>query len=576
MSKAYCNHEVPWTRQVLSGISLIQDSHYNKGLAFSDHERTVLGLHGLLPARVMTLEEQANQVMWNINRKKTALDKYQYFMSVMDSNEKLFYHVLINNVFDLMPIVYTPTVGQACQQFGYIFNRPRGMYITIKDLNRVGSVLRNWPNRVEAIVFTDGERILGLGDLGAFGMGIPIGKLALYTACAGINPRSLLPVTIDTGTNRKELLEDPYYTGLKAKRTRGDAYDALIEEFMVEASKLWGKTCLLQFEDFGNANAFRLLEKYKDRFCVFNDDIQGTASVALAGLYAAARITKKKISENVYVFFGAGSAGIGIAELIAMAICQQDGVKVEEARKCIWLVDSKGLIFKGRARLNGLKPRYAHEWKGGELTDLAEIVKAVKATALIGVSGQSKVFTAKVIKQMGANCDRPIIFPYSNPNSKAEASAAECYEHTGGRCIFASGSPWPSQEITLNGKKIKVIPAQGNNAYIFPGVALGVMSTKALHIPDQIFITAAKTLAGLVTQDMLDTGSIYPALKDIRKVSVQIAVAVANECFKNGHATVAKPEDNQLETLVRSVMFDHTKHTSYVHNDYEESLEVQK
>eukprot|EP00494_Astrolonche_serrata_P024883 UN25143 len=358
----------------------------------------------------MSLKEQAHQVMWNINRKKEPLDKYQYLMGILDSNEKLFYNVLINNVFDLMPIVYTPTVGLACQKFGYIFNRPRGMYVTIKDLGRVGAVLRNWPFNVEAIVFTDGERILGLGDLGAFGMGIPIGKLALYSACAGVNPRTLLPITIDVGTNRQELLDDEFYTGVKAKRTRGDKYDALIEEFMTEAARLWGKTVLLQFEDFGNANAFRLLEKYKDRFCVFNDDIQGTASVALAGLYAATKITKTKLSDTVFVFFGAGSAGIGIAELIATAICQEEkNVKIEEARKNIWLVDSKGLIFKGRERLNGLKPRYAHEWKGGEMKDLAEIVKALKATALIGVSGQAKVFTADVCKNMAANCERPII-----------------------------------------------------------------------------------------------------------------------------------------------------------------------
>jgi len=569
-AKASKRISVPYVRQIQTGKELIANSAYNKGLAFTDHERTTLCLHGLLPPRVMTLQEQAHQVMWNIRRKVSNLDKYQYLMSIMEANEKLFYNVLINNIFDLMPIVYTPTVGLACQRYGYIFTQPRGMYITIQDLGRVRSVLLNWPEPdVRGIVFTDGERILGLGDQGAFGMGIPVGKLALYTACAGINPRQLLPVTIDVGTNRQELLDDEFYIGIREKRTTGEKYDALILEFMTEVRNLWGPTCLLQFEDFGNSNAFRLLKMHRDNFCTFNDDIQGTASIALAGMYSALRITGGKLSDQVFVFMGAGSAGIGIAELICSAMTLDEGLEVEEARKRVWLVDSKGLIFKGRQRLNGLKPLYAHEWDGGEIKDLDEIVKLVKATTLIGVSGQPGVFTEAVCNNMAANVDRPIIFPYSNPNSNAEASASDCYRWTNNRCIFASGSPWPKQEITLDEKTFDVIPAQGNNAYIFPGVALAIMATKCLTVPDSMFITAAKHCSSLVTDEMLQAGTIYPLLKDIRDVSFSIACKCGEHAYETGVTDSVRPA--KIEDLIRSVQYDHTSYPSYGHNAFEEA-----
>jgi len=563
---------VPWVRQVQTGVHLLHNSQYNKGLAWSEQERTALCLHGLLPARIMTLEEQCNQCMWNISRKEDNLDKYQYLMSVLETNEKLFYNVLINNVFELMPIVYTPTVGLACQKYGYIFQQPRGMYITINDLGNVRSVLKNWPgHEVRGIVFTDGERILGLGDLGAFGMGIPVGKLALYTACAGVDPRTLLPVVIDVGTNRQELLDDEFYIGLKQERVRGDAYDALILEFMTECKQLWGDSILLQFEDFGNANAFRMLEMHRESFCTFNDDIQGTASVALAGLFSALRITGGSLVDQTIVFFGAGSAGIGIAELICLAMVQESetGLTMEDARKRIWLVDSRGLIFAGRERLNGLKPRYAHEWDGGEQRDLAEIVKLVKATALVGVSGQSRVFTEAVCQQMAANTDRPIIFPMSNPNSKAEATAADCYAWTNNRCIFASGSPWPSLDIELDGAEYAVVPAQGNNAYVFPGTALAVIACRATRVPEQVFITAARTIANLVTDDMLAAGTIYPLLKDIRNVSFEVACAVGRTLFEMNVATALEPAD--MAELMRSCQYDHTQHANYGYNVYAEA-----
>merc|ERR1711879_37408 len=520
--------------------------------------------------------EQANQVMWNIRRKENNLDKYQYFISVLESNEKLFYNVLINNVAELMPVVYTPTVGHACQKYGYIFNNPRGMYISIKDLGNVRSVLRNGPSRVvKAIVFTDGERILGLGDLGAFGMGIPVGKLALYTACAGVNPKYLLPVVIDVGTNREELLNDEFYIGLKQNRVRGAQYDALILQFMTEVRNLWGPSCLLQFEDFGNANAFRLLEEHRDNFCTFNDDIQGTASIALAGIFSAIRVTGGKLSDQTFVFFGAGSAGIGIAELICLAMSEEEDITMEEARKNVWLVDSKGLIFKDRpsGRLNGLKPRYAHEWDGGEIKKLDKIVKAVGATALIGVSGQARVFNQSVCTQMAANTDRPIIFPMSNPNSKAEATAAECYKWTNNRCIFASGSPWPSQQIELDGYSYEVIPAQGNNAYVFPGVALAIIATGATVVPESLFITAARHLSNMVTNDMLKQGTIYPLLKDIREVSTEVAVETAKAIYKLGVNSTIEPKD--IRKLILSHQFDHTSYKTYATNKYYGDLKHQ-
>merc|ERR1719229_1517941 len=420
-------------------------------------ERRELNLHGLLPPRVESIEKQAKRVMWNLRRMEDNLEKYQFIMGMADTNARLFYYVLSEFVQELMPIVYTPTVGLACQKFGYVFQQPRGMYITIKDVGRVYQMLKNWPaDDVKAICFTDGERILGLGDLGAFGMGIPIGKLALYTACAGVNPRQLLPVTLDVGCNREELRNDEFYIGLPQERVRGELYDTLVKEFMDAAQKRWGPQVLIQFEDFANRNAFRLLQMHKDSYCTFNDDIQGTASVALAGIYTACRFTKTKISDHRFVFMGAGSAGLGIAGLICTAMVEDDGLTLEEANKHIFLVDSRGLVVKDRSTggISAEKMPYVQEM--GEENDLAKIVEMTKATALLGVSGQGKVFTKEVVTQMGKNTKSPMIFPMSNPMHKAECTADEAYSWTEGRCIFASGSPFP--KLTVNGQEI--VPAQ--------------------------------------------------------------------------------------------------------------------
>lgn len=555
---------VPWTRSILTGMELLRNPRFSKGMAFTQEERSHLRLKGLLPARPSTLEHQAERVMWSINRKENPLEKYVYFMGLMERNEKLFYHVLINNVVDLMPVVYTPTVGEACQKFGNVFSQPRSLWVSINDLGNVHSLLRNWPEqRVKAIVFTDGERILGLGDLGAFGMGIPIGKLALYTACAGLHPKYLLPVHIDVGCDRDELRESKNYIGLRQKRVRDQRYDDLIEEFMIACADRYGESVLLQFEDFGNRNALRLLEKFKNRFCTFNDDIQGTAAVGLAGIYAAVRLKKEKMSQQTFVLLGAGSAGLGIANLIAYAIEKDEHVTPEQARSRVWLIDSRGLIVKNRSTggLNATKQPFAHEHE--ELTSLEDIVRSLKATCIIGVSAQPKTFTEGVCRQMAKNTQRPIIFPMSNPTTKSECCAADAFNWTNNECIFASGSPFAPVTYQKGGKTITVTPSQGNNSYIFPGLALGVVATKSRRIPDpDFFLVAAKALARQVSDEDLALGQIYPPMKDIRNVSIYIAMAIAQAVFDCNLNNVAETDD--LHGLIMEQIYHHEAYGVYI------------
>ncbi|KDO34826.1 hypothetical protein SPRG_00887 [Saprolegnia parasitica CBS 223.65] len=459
--------------------------------------------------------------------------------SMQDRNEQLYYRMLAQHTHELMPIVYTPTVGQACTEFSHIYRQtPRGLYISINDLGHVREILDNWPEEdIRAIVFTDGERILGLGDLGLNGMGIPIGKLALYTACAGVHPKYCLPVTIDVGTNTQSILDDPFYMGLRQKRDRSSAYDELIDEFMNEAKTKYGPQVLLQFEDFGNTNAFRLLHKYQETHCTFNDDIQGTASVVLGGLFAAEEMTQKRLSEHTFVFMGAGEAGTGIADLIAMAITQEDPEKsIEDARRQISLVDSKGLVVASRLEeLQHHKINYAHDVEPA--TTLIETIERVRPSVLIGVCTIAKTFNQEVCEKMAELNERPVIFALSNPTSKAECTAEEAYNWTNGRCVFASGSPF--DPVTFNDQVF--VPGQGNNAYVFPGIGLGVVAAGLTRVDDTIMLVAARTLADRVTQEDLATGSVYPPLSKIREVSLYIAAAVAKYGFKQGYATVDEP-----------------------------------
>lgn len=528
------------------GVDWLLNPVFNKGTAFTDAERDMFGLRGLLPPHVQTMDQQARRVMANFHSKSSDLERYIQLAGLQDRNETLFYRVVMDNLEELMPIIYTPTVGKACQEYGHIFRRSRGFFLSINDRGRIAELLHNWPARdVKVIVVTDGERILGLGDLGASGMGIPIGKLSLYTACAGIHPTQCMPVAIDVGTDNATLLADPLYIGLRQKRIRGEEYDAFIEEFMHAVEKHFPGV-LVQFEDFGNQNAFRLLERYRDRACVFNDDIQGTGAVALAGILSALRITGGKLCDQRMLFLGAGEAGLGIAENIANVLVQ-DGLTLAEARKRCWFVDSKGLIVKDRGPLSEHKSHYAHEHT--PCADLLSAVKAIQPTMLIGASGQAKAFTQEIFTLMAGFNERPVIFALSNPTSKAECTAEEAYTWTNGRAVFASGSPFGS--VKLNGKAL--VPGQGNNAYIFPGVGLGVVCSGSRRVTDSMFIAAARTLAGLVRESELAEGRVYPSLGRIHEVSHAIAVAVAEEAFEKNLNTHSRPED--LPNFIRSQMF---------------------
>lgn len=486
----------------------------------------------------------------NFELQNSDLDRYILLMGLQDRNEKLFYRVLTSDIERFMPVVYTPTVGLACQQYGIAFRRPRGLFITIHDRGHLATLMKSWPEDViKAVVVTDGERILGLGDLGCYGMGIPVGKLALYTACGGVNPQECLPVILDVGTDNEDLLKDPLYIGLRHKRVRGQVYDDLLEEFMKAVTERYGMTCLIQFEDFANANAFRLLNKYRNRYCTFNDDIQGTAAVAVAGLLAAQRITKSKLSDHTILFQGAGEAAMGIAGLIVMAM-EKEGTPIEEAVKKIWMVDSKGLIVKGRASLTLEKERFAHEHEG--IKKLEDAVEALKPTAIIGVAAIGGAFTTKIIKDMASFNEQPIIFALSNPTSKAECTAEQCYTLTEGRGIFASGSPF--DPVTLpSGRTLH--PGQGNNAYVFPGVALGVVACGMRHISDDVFLITAELLAQQVTDKHLEEGRLYQPLKDIREVSLKLAVKIVEHAYESNTASVY-PEPKDKEAFIRSRIYN--------------------
>ncbi|XP_039967591.1 NADP-dependent malic enzyme isoform X3 [Bactrocera tryoni] len=524
------------------GIDHLRDPRLNKGLAFTLEERQTLGIHGLQPARFKTQEEQLELCKIAVSRYTEPLNKYLYLVDLQDRNERLFYRFLAENIEHLMPIVYTPTVGLACQRFGLIYRRPRGLFISYNDRGYVFDVIKNWPESdVRAICVTDGERILGLGDLGANGMGICVGKLALYTALAGIKPHRCLPILLDVGTNNIDLLEDPLYVGLRQKRVVGKEYDDFLDEFMEAIVKRYGQNTLIQFEDFGNHNAFRFLDRYRNSYCTFNDDIQGTAAVAMGGIYASTRVTGKSITDYTFLFAGAGEAAVGIADLVVKAMVAE-GVPKDEARQKIWMIDIDGLLTTTRKEgsLSEHQKNYAKDVE--PMKNLQEIVEKVKPNVLIGASAAAGIFTPEILRIMATNNERPVVFALSNPTHKAECTADQAYKNTDGRVVFSSGSPFPPVE--MNGKTF--YPGQGNNAYIFPGIALGVITTGTHHISDDMFLIAARELANFVDQSDLDRGSLYPPLNAVREVSMRIAEGVTKCAYDKGLAsTYPEPSDKR-------------------------------
>lgn len=553
------------------GYDVTRNPHLNKGMAFSLEERQQLGIHGLLPPCFISQDVQLLRVLKNYDMKKDDLDRYVFLMGLQDRNEKLFYRVLTSDIERFMPIIYTPTVGLACQQYGLIIRRPRGLFITIHDRGHISTILQNWPEKdIKAVCVTDGERILGLGDLGCYGMGIPVGKLALYTACGGMPPQQCLPVMLDVGTDNETLLKDSLYIGLRHKRIRGQAYNDLLDEFMKAVSDRYGMDCLIQFEDFANINAFRLLSKYRNKYCTFNDDIQGTAAVAVAGLLAALRITKSKMCDHTIVFQGAGEAAMGIADLITMAM-EKEGLDKEQCLKKIWMVDSKGLIVKGRDHLTHEKEKFAQEHP--EMKNLEDVVHEIKPTAIIGVAAVAGAFSEQIIKDMASFNESPIIFALSNPTSKAECTAEQCYKITKGRGIFASGSPF--DPVVLPDGKI-LYPGQGNNSYIFPGVGLGVTACGIRHVTEEIFLTAAETLAHQVTEKDLAEGRLYPPLSSIRDVSLKLAAKIMEYAYEHNMATL-RPEPSDKEAYLHSLIYS-TDYEEFAVDSYrwpEDSVTVQ-
>ena len=529
------------------GSQILHEPLLNKGSAFSLKEREALHLNGLLPPRVLTIEQQKNRILENFNNKHNDLEKYIFLIALQDRNETLFYRTITDEIEEMMPIIYTPIVGEACQKYGHIFRRPRGLYISKNDKGNIRNILKNWSNdNVDVIVVTDGERILGLGDLGANGMGIPVGKLSLYTACAGVDPARCLPIMLDVGTNNENLKNDPLYIGLTEDRIQDEEYDSFIDEFMKETNEKF-PDAIIQFEDFGNHNAARLLDKYRNRYRMFNDDIQGTAAVTLAGLLSSQRITKRDLQDEKILFYGAGTAGIGIANLYVTALIKK-GYSKEEARSRCWFVDSKGLVVSSRKNLSRDKLPFAHEYY--EKKDLSDIIQAIRPTALIGISGQANAFSKNVLELMKDINDYPLVFALSNPTSSSECTAEDAYKWTRGQCLFASGSPFDSVEI--EGETF--IPGQGNNAYIFPGVGLGIILSQAEVISDDLFLAAAETLSNLVSDEELSSGQLYPSIKDIKKVSKEIAITVAGKAFSEGLTNMAIPQD--IESSLDRIIYN--------------------
>jgi malate dehydrogenase (oxaloacetate-decarboxylating)(NADP+) len=534
------------TKEHPTGYDLLYNPRLNKGTAFTETQRRAYGLEGLLPPAITNIELQVARRHAEIANLDDDLQKYLVLSDMQARNETLYYAVLMSDPATYMPLVYTPTVGEACQKFAHIFRTARGMYLPISARGRVKELLANWPEQdVRFIVVTDGERILGLGDLGAGGMGIPLGKLSLYTACAGVPPRYCLPIVLDVGTNNQTLLDDPLYQGLRQQRVRGEEYLAFVDEFVAAVQQRYPKCCI-QWEDFANLNAVPILARYRDKICTFNDDIQGTAGVALAGIVAALRLTGQKLADQRFLFLGADSAATGIAELISLAMARE-GADLATARRRNALFDINGLAVTSRTDLAAFQKPFAQD--RAPVSTFVDAVEALRPTGIIGVSTVPKLFTHEVIQAMARINERPIIFPYSNPTSRSECTAEEAYRWSDGRAVFASGSPFPPVEIA--GRRF--VPGQGNNVYIFPAMGMAVFATEATRVTEEMFIVAAQAVAEQVTEEDLAMGLIYPPQSHILDASLHVAERIATCIFDRGLAQVPRPTDVGL--LIRERVY---------------------
>jgi malate dehydrogenase (oxaloacetate-decarboxylating)(NADP+) len=530
-----------------TGYSLLRDPRKNKGTAFTKEERKKYGLLGIIPDAIETLETQIMRVNEQLENVESPINKYIYLTNLLDTNETLFFKTIISDPAKFLPLVYTPTVGEACQRMGHITRKPRGLFISIEHKGNIKEILKNWPvEDVRFTVVTDGGRILGLGDLGICGIGIPIGKLVLYTSCAGVPPEHTLPIILDVGTNNEEFLNDPLYPGLKRKRIRGPEFDDFVEEFVTAVTEVFPKICI-QWEDFPGVDAIRILDKYRDKVCTYNDDIQGTAAIATAGIITSNRFSGKPFTEEKILFLGAGAAAFGIADMLVHKFIS-DGLSKEKAYERVWMFDVNGLLVKSRTDLAEYQKPFAHE--GEPSNDFAATILKLKPTAIIGVSTVGGAFNQQVIENMCKVNERPVIFPYSNPSSHSECTAEQAYTWSKGKAIFASGSPF--DPVTYNGKTFT--SGQGNNVFIFPALGLAVFATEAKRVTDEMFVTAAEAVAEQVTDADFEKGLIYPRVANILEVSYNVAIKVAEKIFESGLAGVEKPLD--IKAFIKSKMYE--------------------
>ena len=528
------------------GRDLLESSALNKGTAFALSERASLGLEGLLPPSVETIDLQSRRALQQLGQKTSNLERYIYMIQLLDSNETLFYHVVMSDPAYFLPILYDPTVGEACLKFSHIYRRPRGMYISMEDKGRVGQVLSNWPQKdVRVICATSGARILGLGDLGANGMGIPIGKLQLYTACAGVPPQGLLPALIDFGTNNRELLNDPLYLGLRRARPNWDVLDPFVDEF-VQGVQDQFPLCCIHFEDWRGIDAFHYLERYREKVSCFNDDIQGTASVAVVGLHNAMRILRQDLKDQKVLFLGAGSAGIGIANMVASAM-KLEGLTDGQAHDRIWLFDINGLLESTRTDLIPEQKPFAHVHAPSH--NLVESIASIGPTILIGVSTVGGAFTQAVIEAMVRSAERPVIFALSNPTEKAECTPDQAYRWSSGKALYAAGVQFPP--VRYGGKTF--LPGQANNFYIYPAVGFAIYATNTKRVTDEMFIEAAKATADQMTEEQLGMGMLFPAQSNVLEVEVRTAIRVATLVFDRDLARVDRPKD--IESWMRGLVY---------------------